>query len=63
MLNETQLEKLEQLLYEKAMEGDVRIGLQLLKVTRVAAAPERREPEPGIVDLPPILEDPEGDDW
>lgn len=61
MLTETQIEALEQLLYTQAMNGDTRIGLQLLKVnTRVPDSDG--QPTTGGVELPDVLEPPELED-
>lgn len=61
MLTDKQLEALEQALYNKAMEGDYKIGLQLLKVNQ---KPIEQPKEAGAVVLPPILDpEEEEEEW
>lgn len=60
MLTTEQMDALEKMLYNKAMEGDMRVGLQLLKVQLRDADPQK--PTPGKIELPDILPDPEAEE-
>ena len=54
MLSKTRIQQLEQALFQRAMDGDNRTGLALL---RLYAAPQPTQDAGGGVILPPMLSD------